>query len=76
MTNKIERGKPKPTLLSSAFGATYFRAYVIYKKKNPLRPFCLRAARLLNRRKWERRGYFGKPMHELRLPCPADPPKK
>lgn len=30
----------------------------------------------MNRRKWENGGDFGKPMHELRLPCPADPPKK
>lgn len=30
----------------------------------------------MNRRKWDSGGDFGKPMHELRLPCPADPPKK
>lgn len=34
----------------------------------------MRAARLL--KKWDSGGDFGKPMHELRLPCPADPPKK
>jgi hypothetical protein len=38
-------------------------------------PSCLRAA-LLNRRKWDSGGDFGKPMHELGLPCPADPPKR
>ncbi len=38
--------------------------------------FCLRAARLLNRRKWDSIVDFGKPMHELRLRCPTDPLKK
>lgn len=29
----------------------------------------------MNRKEWESGGDFGKAMHELRLPCPADPLK-
>ena len=29
----------------------------------------------MNRKEWESGGDFGKPMHERRLPCPADPLK-